>query len=68
MDADTIQEMLLPAFKDRGHNKELTDKINSFYQDISLILAKPLYKSHLLNTFHLILYVYFSVLMGATPI
>lgn len=27
VDADTIQEMLLPAFKDRGHNKELADKI-----------------------------------------
>lgn len=27
VDADTIQDMLLPAFKEKGHNKELTDKI-----------------------------------------
>jgi len=31
VDADTIQKMLLPAFKDRGHNEELTDKIIACY-------------------------------------
>lgn len=31
VDADTIQEMLLPAFKNRGHNKKLVDKIIAYH-------------------------------------